>query len=715
MDKYVVIVSALTGSVDKCLRIVEGTDMIPIQIRIKDFNMPEGASALVYAKARGMAARVQTATINGNAVEFTPNKGFFVQGENVMQGRITKDGKDLITFAISVICTKSIVTDDADEINSDPTLLQQLLREIGVISARTSTLASLKEGSTTGDAELIDARVDKNGNVHDNVGEHIREVTSQLSEDVNTQVTELKGDISKLGDFVEPINIYNKNFSETESIDGKTIEYSNGYASNYAIQGSGENKGAIIDYDGRYISYPIPVHGGKTLYFYWGSGIVAYNMFFVNCYDKNMQFIERNPHSGVTSYELPKDTAYVRLMIQSDDWFTNGYQMITYSNIENTTYHRFFESFYLENDICDVLKLGAKGDGETDDSDIIQSALDVFPVVYLPPTEKGYMISKPLVISKHSQKFYGGNHMPYYSSDNHSRKCSTIRPLPTFVGIAMIIVDHFAYGAELSNFALTWNSDAPDIATDGIDVGYAPDINSVSSLGFNVLRDIFIYRLNGNGIVAHYKNWDNHFHNVHVKKCSQNGFKLDCTDSVFIGCNASDNRKNGYEVNKGACVFDSCKAFCNGTIGDTDTAGFVINGQHTRLNGCNSQQNYTNGIIINSKTNAISGMVIDGNGWNNPTDYLTALKINKSGNILSSVVIIPHWLAGCVKYGIDIADGVKNIDLVASITEAYDDWTIVKDTEGNLVYAGFEEFVQVSPNTKFGGNRVIINCVQQID
>lgn len=134
MDKYVVIVSALSGSVDKCLRIVEGTDMIPIQIRIKDFNMPEGASALVYAKARGMAARVQTATINGNAVEFTPNKRFFVQGENVMQGRITKDGKDLITFAVFVICKKSIVTDDAEETSSDPTLLQQLLDEIEDLS-----------------------------------------------------------------------------------------------------------------------------------------------------------------------------------------------------------------------------------------------------------------------------------------------------------------------------------------------------------------------------------------------------------------------------------------------------------------------------------------------------------------------------------------------------------------------------------------------------
>ena len=518
---------------------------------------------------------------------------------------------------------------------------------------------------------------------------------------------------SDLGDFIEPINIYNKNYNGTETVDGLTINYINGFASNYQISGNG----VISEFDGRFISYPIPVKGGNTIYFFWGSAIVAYSMFFVNCYDQNMNYLGRNPNSGITSYILPENTAYIRLMIQTSNWFTNGYQQITYTDIVGTRYNRFFTPFYLpKNKVANVLSMGAKGDGVSDDTEIIQAALDMFDSVYLQPTDNGYMISKPLQIRKKGEKFYGGGHMPYYAAlDDNNARGSTIRPLPNFSGEAMIIVDHYAYGAELSNFALTWNSDYPDIETNGIDVGYTTNINEVSSLGFNTLRDIFIYRLNGDGLVAQYKNWDNHFQNIHVKKCSGNGFTLDCTDSVFIGCNASDNRKNGYEINKGACVFDSCKAFCNGTIGDRDTAGFVVNGQHTRFVGCNSQQNYTNGIIINSKTNSITGLVCDGNGWNNPTDYLSALKINESGNILSAVMIIPHWLGGCVKYGIDIADSVTNIDLVASITEAWDDWTTVTDSDGNLVYANFEEFIQFSPSTKFTGNRVIVNCEPKSD
>lgn len=557
-----------------------------------------------------------------------------------------------------------------------------------------ATIAYKDTATDISSAELKDIRTGANGTTYPTAGDAVR-----------GQIGDLKKD---LGFFVEPINIYNKNYKGKEKVDNLTISYENGYASNYDIS----NKGIISEGGGRYISYPIPVKGGNKINFFWGSKLDKYQMFFVNCYDKNMNFLERNAHSVITEYELPINTSYIRLLMQTSNWFTNPYPQVTYEN-SVTKYNGFFESCYFT-DVVNVLILGAKGDGITDDTDIIQTALDMFDCVYLPPTEEGYMISKPLKIKKKGQKFYGGSHMPYYADiQDNIAKGSTIRPLPDFVGSAMIIIDHYAYGAELSNFAITWNKNYPDIQTNGIDVGYADDINNVSSLGFNILRDIFIYRLNGDGIVARYKNWDNHFNNVHVKKCSGNGFSIDCTDSVFVGCNASDNRKNGYQINKGACVFDSCKAFCNGTIGDVDTAGFLINGQHTRLNGCNSQQNYTNGIIINSTTNSISGLVIDGNGWNNPTNYLSALRINKSGNILSSIMIIPHWLGGCVKYGIDIGEGVENIDLVASITEAWDDWTKVKDADGNLIFEKFEEFVQVSPSTKFEGNRIIINCVQQ--
>lgn len=286
MDKYVVIVSALSGSVDKYLKIVEGTDMIPIQIRIKDFNMPEGASALVYAKAQGMAARVQTATINGNAVEFTPNKGFFVQGENMMQGRITKDGKDLITFAVFVICKKSIITDDAEETNSDPTLLQQLLSEIGVISARTSVLASLKEGSTTGDAELIDGRTDYKGNTHTNIGDHIRLVSGQLSEEIDDH-SEYTG---------RKLLLEYGYFSTTDFTGGN--EQKSRLKSEII---SGKNENVSIDIPEGLLCDILKLKNGESTATYLVSGIVGENTYlFESGYDYRMLF--KNVDGSTFSY-----------------------------------------------------------------------------------------------------------------------------------------------------------------------------------------------------------------------------------------------------------------------------------------------------------------------------------------------------------------------------------------------------------------------------
>ena len=60
--------------------------------------------------------------------------------------------------------------------------------EIAVERARIDTFVSLQEGSTTGDAELLDARIDHDGTVHNCVGDAIRYQTGKLDEDL----TELK-------------------------------------------------------------------------------------------------------------------------------------------------------------------------------------------------------------------------------------------------------------------------------------------------------------------------------------------------------------------------------------------------------------------------------------------------------------------------------------------------------------------------------------------
>lgn len=57
--------------------------------------------------------------------------------------------------------------------------------EIAVLKSRMDSFTSLQQGSTTGDAELIDGRVGYDGKTYENIGDAIRGQVSQLSDDID--------------------------------------------------------------------------------------------------------------------------------------------------------------------------------------------------------------------------------------------------------------------------------------------------------------------------------------------------------------------------------------------------------------------------------------------------------------------------------------------------------------------------------------------------
>lgn len=101
-----------------------------------------------------------------------------------------------------------------NNINQSNSLLEKaeglgyLKKDFDVLEARMNQFTSLKEGSTTGDAELIDGRIGYDGKVHDNIGGAIRE-----------QVGELKSDLAKLGHTSKNILKFT-NYSITTENDG---------------------------------------------------------------------------------------------------------------------------------------------------------------------------------------------------------------------------------------------------------------------------------------------------------------------------------------------------------------------------------------------------------------------------------------------------------------------------------------------------------------
>lgn len=85
------------------------------------------------------------------------------------------------------IATKTITTDERNKLNSlknyDDT---EIKNDIQTQKARIDTFTSLQNGSTTGDAELIDARIDADGNTYSNVGNNIRNNQKKIKDEIKS-------------------------------------------------------------------------------------------------------------------------------------------------------------------------------------------------------------------------------------------------------------------------------------------------------------------------------------------------------------------------------------------------------------------------------------------------------------------------------------------------------------------------------------------------
>ena len=113
--------------------------------------------------------------------------------------------------------------------------LSETSAEVAVQRARIDQFTKLEDGSTTGDAELMDARVGADGKTYTNLGEAVR-----------TQLTDVKSDLSELCDMVDTLEV--KGSFENGSLDGDGVPYTSGY--NYRIRNTthvgGYKKGDII-------------------------------------------------------------------------------------------------------------------------------------------------------------------------------------------------------------------------------------------------------------------------------------------------------------------------------------------------------------------------------------------------------------------------------------------------------------------------------------
>lgn len=115
--------------------------------------------------------------------------------------------------------------------------------DIAVLSARIDEITSLPEGSTSGDAELQDIRVDFQGTTHASAGDAVR-YCDELNNDA--------------------INGYINYSQNSGSIFGQSKNLFNYFDSRNQFNKFRNNSGVITDTNGLFISHPIFVKGGTT-------------------------------------------------------------------------------------------------------------------------------------------------------------------------------------------------------------------------------------------------------------------------------------------------------------------------------------------------------------------------------------------------------------------------------------------------------------------
>lgn len=213
------------------IKVTKGTNMIPIVLSIVDFNIPVTASATAcVTDPSEQEGRTKLCSISGNKITLEPTSTMFNVGRNTMVVSIINDKQILKTFEITVECNE---TKDGGQESVEPpqTIYQQILAEYGNMSGRLETemaerinadnsekserekadstersertqedaklkneieverqrvnmFTTLKEGSTTGDAELADIRIGADGKKYDNAGDAVRGQIGELKSDL---------------------------------------------------------------------------------------------------------------------------------------------------------------------------------------------------------------------------------------------------------------------------------------------------------------------------------------------------------------------------------------------------------------------------------------------------------------------------------------------------------------------------------------------------
>lgn len=183
----------LRNAIKEKIEVTKGTDMIPIELKVVDYNIPDYAIAVAYALGQTSdVPKKILCDVGNNAIKFTPSESFFEVGRNELMVRVLKDEKKLFTFCDTVICKDSAIKiNDASE-PQDPSLVEQLLNKMSDETKDRLVLQS----------EVEDIRKGYDETVYASAGEAVRGQVANVKDDMSEMKTDLSEEISTVKDKV---------------------------------------------------------------------------------------------------------------------------------------------------------------------------------------------------------------------------------------------------------------------------------------------------------------------------------------------------------------------------------------------------------------------------------------------------------------------------------------------------------------------------------
>lgn len=150
MDKITLQIFVASKSISYPINYVQGTNTIPIELILADYNIPSGAEVRVYIKKPSGKEVYNNCTYSGNVVTIQPTLQMFAEsGRQVGQIQIARSGKILVSFPLIFDVERNIISDSAVESSDEYGVLDALIMEARESIPRATAAAGRAETAAT--------------------------------------------------------------------------------------------------------------------------------------------------------------------------------------------------------------------------------------------------------------------------------------------------------------------------------------------------------------------------------------------------------------------------------------------------------------------------------------------------------------------------------------------------------------------------------------